>query len=248
MIVDSGTAYSGRASASERVQSKVLRLAPNRRTVAAGIFVFLGYFLGARIGFALTFQPHPVSVMWPPNALLVGVLLLTPPRIWWFLLLCALPAHLLVELQSRVPFPMVLCWFLSNTTEALIGAVCIRLIAGPSASFGQMRGMTALFLGAGLVAPALSSFLDAAFVSLNHFGHQGYWEVWRMRLCSNIFAELTLVPAIVSWSAFRLTPPGFTRLRFFAEGTVVFLGLLAVSLLIFFCANAGPTTSPALLY
>src|SRR3974377_324661 len=186
MIVDSGTAYSGRASASESVGSKVSRPGSIGRTLAAGIFVFAGYFLGARIGFALTFQPHPVSVMWPPNALLLAVLLLTPPRIWWFLLLCALPAHLLVELRSLVPFPMVLCWFLSNSAEALIGAVSVRKFAGRSAHFGQMRGMAALFLGAGLAAPVLSSFLDAAFVSLNHFSHQGYWEVWRMRLCSNV--------------------------------------------------------------
>jgi PAS domain S-box-containing protein len=186
--------------------------------------------------------------MWPPNALLLGVLLLTPPRIWWFLLLSALPAHLLVELQSLVPFPMVLCWFLSNSAEALIGAVSIRLIAGPSTSFGQMRGMAALFLGAGLLAPVLSSFLDAAFVSLNHFGHQGYWEVWRMRLFSNIFTELMLVPAIVSWSAFRLTPPGFAPVRFLVEGSAIFLGLLIVSVMVFLCRNAGPTTSPALLY
>src|SRR6516164_8463893 len=230
MIVDSGTAYSGRARASDIVGSKVSRPGSIGRTLAAGICILAGYFLGARIGFALNFQPHPVSVMWPPNALLLAVLLLTPPRIWWFLLLCALPAHLLVELRSLVPFPMVLCWFLSNSAEALIGAVSIRMIAGSSLSFGRMRGMTALFLGAGLIAPALSSFLDAAFVSLNHFGHQGYWEVWRMRLCSNIFAELTLVPAVVSWSAFRLIPPGFTPMRFVVEGAVVFLGLLAVSL------------------
>jgi PAS domain S-box-containing protein len=186
--------------------------------------------------------------MWPPNALLLAVLLLTPPRIWWFLLLCALPAHLLVELQSLVPFPMVLSWFLSNSAEALIGAVCIRLIAGPSASFGQMRGMTALILGAGLAAPVLSSFLDAAFVSLNHFGHQGYWEVWRMRIFSNVFTDLILVPAIVSWSVFRLTPPGFAPFRFLVEGSVVFVGLLMVSVVIFLYRSAGPTTSPALLY
>src|SRR6266550_8624363 len=100
--------------------------------VAIALFVFASYFLGAKIGLALTFQPHPVSVLWPPNSILLAALLLTPVRIWWFLLLAALPAHLAAELQSGVPPPMVLCWFISKCCEALIGAGATRyLIAGP---------------------------------------------------------------------------------------------------------------------
>ena len=46
------------------------------RTIAIGLLIFAGYYLGAKIGFALTFQPHPVSVLWPPNSILVAALLL----------------------------------------------------------------------------------------------------------------------------------------------------------------------------
>jgi integral membrane sensor domain MASE1 len=34
------------------------------------------YYIGAKIGLALTFDPFPLSVLWPPNALLLGCLLL----------------------------------------------------------------------------------------------------------------------------------------------------------------------------
>ena len=44
------------------------------------------------------------------------------------------------------------------------------------------------FLCAGLLAPFLSSFLDAAFVSWNQFGTGGYWEVWRIRFFANMLA------------------------------------------------------------
>ena len=64
------------------------------RFVSVGFLVLLGYYLGARLGFALTFAPHPVSVMWPPNAILLAALLLTSSRWWWFVVLAALPAHL----------------------------------------------------------------------------------------------------------------------------------------------------------
>jgi len=33
------------------------------RTVVIGLLVFAAYYLGAKIGFALTFRPHPVSVL-----------------------------------------------------------------------------------------------------------------------------------------------------------------------------------------
>src|SRR6266576_2042248 len=77
----------------------------NSHTAFAAVLTGAGYYLGAKIGLALTFQPHPVSVLWPPNSILLAALLLTPVRTWWFLLLAALPAHLGAELQSGVPPP-----------------------------------------------------------------------------------------------------------------------------------------------
>jgi hypothetical protein len=82
--------------------------------IKAFFLVFAGYFIGARIGIALTFQPHSVSVMWPPNAVLLAAFLLAPPREWWLLIVAAFLAHLPVELDSGVPPMMVMCWFVSN--------------------------------------------------------------------------------------------------------------------------------------
>src|SRR5215813_2251663 len=145
-----------------------------RQFVLPGVLVFLGYYLGAKVGLALTFQPHPVSVMWLPNSLLMAALLMNPVRSWWFLLACALPAHLAAELQSSVPVTMVLCWFVSNSCEALVGAVGTLLLLGPSPRFDRMKSI-GLLLGCGaVVAPFLVSFLDSALVLLNHFGHQTY--------------------------------------------------------------------------
>ena len=60
------------------------RTAFNPHLLVIGLWVFAGYYLGCKIGFALTFKPHPISVLWPPNSILVAALLLTPPRVWWF--------------------------------------------------------------------------------------------------------------------------------------------------------------------
>src|SRR5438105_9994658 len=100
------------------------------RVAGIALSVAFAYYLGAKIGFALTLQPHPVSVLWPPNSILLAALLLTPVRIWWVILLAAFPAHLAAQLQSNVPPTMILWWFISNSCEALIGAGCVLYLVG----------------------------------------------------------------------------------------------------------------------
>src|SRR6266436_4517879 len=109
------------------------------RPALAALLVGLAYYGGVKIGFALTFQPHPVSTLWPPNSILLAALLLSPKRRWWFLFLAALPVHFGVELQAGVPILMVTCWFVSNCCEALIGALVIRHFTNGAVRFDSAR-------------------------------------------------------------------------------------------------------------
>jgi two-component system sensor kinase FixL len=211
------------------------------------LLVFVGYYLGAKLGFALTFQPHPVSVLWPPNALLLAALLLSPARFWALLLLAAFPAHLLAEFQSGVPLKMNLCWFISNSCEAVIGAASTRFLIGHRRCFESLQTAAILFLCGAFLAPFLSSFVDSAFVSLNHWGDQDYWLVWRMRFCSNVFATLILAPVILMWGTARLRSSINVSPQRVIEAGVVFLCLVLVSLAVF-CQKTGPTMVPTLLY
>ena len=75
------------------------KLLPERKVLKTAVLVCLAYYLGARLGFALTLKPSPISTLWPPNSIVLAALLLTPTRSWWLvLLLGALPAHLAVQL------------------------------------------------------------------------------------------------------------------------------------------------------
>ena len=76
-------------------------------------------------------------MLWPPNALLFAALLLAPTRWWWLLVLGALPAHLLAELQAKIPAQMVLGWFASNVSEALIGALIVRRFSSAGAGLAD---------------------------------------------------------------------------------------------------------------
>jgi len=217
------------------------------RHAVAALVVGIAYYAGAKVGFALTFQPHPVSTLWPPNSILFAALLLSRPRSWWLLLLAALPAHLLVQLNADIPTAMILCWYVSNCSEALIGAALLRYLTKSEVRFDNTHHVS-LFIVVAMLGPFLSSFLDAAFVMLNQFGSSPYWAVFRMRVFSNVLASMTLVPVIVSW---RRTEFAFLRsaswMRYL-EVSLLALGLLAVGVLSFSAEMAGPDSRPALLY
>jgi len=218
----------------------------DRHLLMIGLWVFTGYYLGCKIGFALTFQPHPVSVLWPPNSVLVAALLLTPPRSWWVVLLAALPAHLAAQLQSHVPPLMIFCWFLSNSCEALIGAGLMRYLVGGPIRFITLRNVGLFCLCVVFIAPFLSSFLDAALVVWNHWGEDTYWELIRVRLFSNALAALIVVPLVVTWATTGIQPLRTARLSRYLEVCALFVGLLLVSYAVLYKFGSG--TDSALLF
>jgi two-component system, LuxR family, sensor kinase FixL len=216
------------------------------RVASIALSVALAYYLGAKIGFALTLRPHPVSVLWPPNSILLAALLLTPVRVWWVILLAAFPAHLAAQLQGNVPPTMILCWFISNSCEALIGAGCVRYLIDRPVRFDRLGNVGIFIFFAAFLAPFFSSFVDAAFVAINHWGKDSYWQVWRIRFTSNILAALTLVPFIVTWSAEGIAWLSKIRRARFLEGALLLFALLSVNTIVFY--KLDPTADSALLY
>ncbi|MGC1321591.1 MAG: MASE1 domain-containing protein [Candidatus Udaeobacter sp.] len=211
----------------------------DRRLFATSLWVFAGYYLGCKIGFALTFQPHPVSVLWPPNGIVVAALLLTPRRNWWLVLLAAFPAHLAAQLQSHVPPLMILSWFVSNCCEAVIGAGLMRYLVGGPIRFTTLRTVGLFCLCVVFIGPFLSSFLDAAFVVWNHWGQDGYWELIRIRLFSNALAALIIVPLIVTWATTGISALRTGRLSRYLEASVLFVSLLLLSYAVLYEFGAG---------
>ena len=197
------------------------------------LLVAVAYYLGAKLGFAFTFQPHPISTLWLPNSLLLAALLLTPVSSWWVLLAAALPAHLAAELQSGVPLTMVLGWFASNSAEALIGAVCIRRFCASPLRFDSFRDVGVFLLFGAFLAPLLSSFLDAAFVTFIGWGEGAYWQLVRVRFLSNVLAAMIVVPFVMTWAEGGIATIRGAWPRRVAEAAALTVCLLAVGFVIF---------------
>jgi PAS domain S-box-containing protein len=211
-----------------------------------GLCVFVGYYLGAKIGFALTFKPYPVSVLWPPNSILVAALLLTPPRMWWFVLGAAFPAHCATQLQSHVPPLMILCWFVSNSSEAVIGAGLTRYLVRGPIQFTSLRNAGIFCLCVVFAGPFLSSFLDAAFVRWNAWGQASYWDLIRIRFFSNALAALIIVPLIVTWATRGILAVRTAGRACLLEACLILFGLLSIGFAVLY--KFGPGADSALLF
>ena len=158
--------------------------------------VATAYYLAARLGMVLRFEPATTSVLWPPNALLTALLLLTPPGRWWIVLAAAFPAHLLIEAQVGFPISLVLALFVTNCSEALLAATMLRLWSDAPHRFDSLRRVTAFLAAAVLLAPFLTSFADAA--AIHWLRGEEYWPVFRRRSFSNALSALTIVPSVVA--------------------------------------------------
>lgn len=179
---------------------KAAELVSRWTPVATAGLTAIAYYVGSRVGFALTPRDTPIALFWPPNAILLSVFLLSPIRSWWICWLAVLPAHLLVQAQTGIPVIVSLGWYISNTGEALIGAAAIcylSRIRKTRFGFNDTRELKIFLLGVILVAPFLTSFLDAGTVVWGGYA-PGYWTLWGRRLVSNILANLIIVPVVVT--------------------------------------------------
>src|SRR3989442_2320404 len=202
----------------------MMRGSSARRVASTAILVGVAYYVGAEAGLVFRFPPAPPSVIWPPNSILTATLLMAAPGRWWIYLLAALPAHMAAELPAGWPTSLVLGLFVTNCSEALLAAVCVRRFSDAPARLDTLRRAMVFILGAVLFAPFVSSFADAALVTATR--GEPYWLVWRTRLFSNVLTELTVAPAILTVASLR---PG--RLRRASTCRRVEAGSLAGSLL-----------------
>ena len=236
-----------RAPGQPEILGDSVRLTQSLRTLSFAILVGVSYYFGTRIGFFLTPSQRPISVFWPPNAILFAALLLAPTQRWWALLLAVLPVHMFAQMQAGVPAWTALGWFLSNTGEALVGVICINRFGKGKRSFDSVRGVLA-FLSFGVIfAPLVTSFLDAAVVVGTGWG-RGYWGLGATRFFTNTLAELTIVPLIVSSAVngsrwIREATP----IRYL-EAALLVGGIVTVSILVFGSVPAMVGSIPALMY
>ena len=154
---------------------------------------------------------------------------------------------MIAQLQSGVPVWTASGWFISNSAEGLIGAFFITRFIRQENLFATVRGVLTFVLCGVLIAPLLTSFLDAAAVVVTGWGH-GYWPLSTERFWTNALAQLTIVPTVVLGGV-----NGVSWIRNAKSGRrweAVLLGAstVLVSVFVFGFHSAFVAATPAVLY
>ena len=99
------------------------------RLASTVLLVCAGYYAGGIVGIWLRFPPSGIATIWPPTAILLAALLLTPRRIWWMYLLAAVPTHLhlVANFQPEVPPVVMLLRSAANAFHAVLAALAVEV-------------------------------------------------------------------------------------------------------------------------
>jgi signal transduction histidine kinase len=207
----------------------------------------LAYYVATEIAWALCFPNSKVSLLFPPHAVLVVILLLVPVRHWWAYILATIVAHFVATQQAHWPVLYALHCEAFDATQNVLAAAGIRLFIKSPLNKITLRDAIVFVLIAVIIVPFGTAFWGAAFTISNGFG-TNYWVEWRNLGISNGVTAVVLVPALLL-VAERLSRRGSrTTTARMTEGSLLALGIVMVGAFVFAIVPAGPGTSPALLY
>jgi two-component system CheB/CheR fusion protein len=184
---------------------------------AAGLA--LAYFAAAEVGRALAVSGPFVGV-WPPSGLLVGALLLAPPRRWPLLLLAVLPASIVFDVLHARPLAASLLYWAGNALEATTGAWLVRRFVGTPCALRRLRDVAGLAALSAFASTMLSATIGAATVVALYGG--SYGRVWQTWWVGDAVGVLVIAPLVLTWGEPGLRLPERRRVlewvAFFGAG------------------------------
>src|SRR6476646_438710 len=207
----------------------------------------VAYYVATEIAWALCCPNSKVSLLFPPHAVLIVILLLVPVRHWWAYTLATVIAHFIATQRAHWPVLYALHCEAFDAVQNVLVAAGIRLFIKSPLNRITLRDALVFVLIAVIIVPFGTAFWGAAFTISNGFG-TNYWVEWRNLGISNGVTAVVLVPALLL-VANRLSGPGarVTPIRMI-EGSLLALGIVVVGTYVFANLPSGPETSPALLY
>jgi PAS domain S-box-containing protein len=215
---------------------------------------FIMYFAGSLAGFALqlpgSIHSHEISVIWPPNAVLVSLLLLLPAARWPAVLLGALAAHFITQELVGVPIWLMGLRFANNCILTILIAGVVKTILGQKRfSFDSLRSAIVFLVIGVTIAPAITAiFPTLVRTSMGLSTH--FWDVWRSLVLSDALSISILTPLLIAlFSEFleSRSPARLNPLRLL-EFAVLFGGVGVVEFVIFSSiGSAHPVRMPALI-
>jgi PAS domain S-box-containing protein len=218
------------------------------RTVGYVLASAVCYYLATQIAWALRFPDSKVSLFFPPQAVLLCVLLFVPTRHWWAYVLAAISVHFLATQHAGWPPMYALTCEAFDALKCVAAAAGIRILIKSSIKTITLRDAILFVLIAVAIVPFGTAFWGAAFTVSYGFGTR-YWIEWRNLGISNAVTAVILVPVILLGAHLLFVQrPRVLSLRRLLEAALGGACTVALGMFVFNSTTAGPNTSPALLY
>src|SRR6476620_12792523 len=125
------------------------------------LLVFLtgfAYYLATEIAWALCFPNSKVSLLFPPHAVLVVILLLVPMRQWWAYTLATILAHFVATQQAHWPVLYALHCEAFDAVQNVLVAAGIRLFIKSPLNRIKLRDALVFVLIAVIIVPFGTAF------------------------------------------------------------------------------------------
>ena len=201
-------------------------------TVLVAILTGLTYYFAAYLVVNYALMPEGVAIVWPPNGVLLAVLLIRPQREWVWYIAAIIPAELIAD-YPLFTVPQALAFALINGGEALLAALLLRGRDGPPFTLSNLRETMRFGLFAVIIASMGAAMLGAwVHVGIDP-GKTSYWTFWQIWWFGDALGLLLVTPLIIGWITrkSRVLPP--LNLRRVFEATALTITTLVVAWIVF---------------
>jgi diguanylate cyclase (GGDEF)-like protein/PAS domain S-box-containing protein len=169
------------------------RLPPIRRLAAIGVFLALLSYCAL----LLNTRSGGITIVWPSNGLLLGVLLLTPRRQWLAYIGVAYSVDVGINLSLANPVPISFYLAGCNMIEVLVAAFLLYGTIAPAPDLTRRRQLLS-FLACGVIlAPAIAAFL--ASLPLQRFYTTAMAHTFRLWFTADALGISTVTPLCLAF-------------------------------------------------
>jgi PAS domain S-box-containing protein len=186
----------------------------------------------------------PPAPLFPPEAVLISALLLTPPRRWWRYLALAFLIQVPILAYLHIPLWWNLLGYTPDAIEPVVAVSLMLLFIPVPPRFSSQREVSA-YTACAVVAAVIAATIGAG---VNHAAGEPYWTSWRTWVLSDTLANLILAPALLLWITAGLGRMRARSARRYTEAVLLYGGLLILGSLAFIVRIPDPASTQALAY
>jgi diguanylate cyclase (GGDEF)-like protein len=148
------------------------------------------------LGIALSRQSEGVATIWLSNALIFGLLITQPKRLWLAYFLAGLTADTVADLLYGDPFRVAIGVSLANSIEVVTSCLLLTLWFDSPLDLSKRRSLVGFLLISVLGATALSSALGAWWTLLM-FPGPPWWQTFRTWYLGDMLGMAVLAPLVI---------------------------------------------------